>query len=783
MATDLHDACESAPSELIEKVSPREDGSVETRSGSRIGVRPVLRPDFPGHELGGSDFVTFDGSGSRVGGYVPARPQSFVRFTGLTSPVLLLVVDTEEGFDWSAPFSSDRHSVSAIKQLHLCQSLFERFAIRPTYVVDYPIASHASAARELRSLAASGRCIIGSQLHPWVNPPLVERLNLYNSFPGNLPADLELEKLRILSECIAENLGTRPQIYKAGRYGIGPNTAGILRRLGYRVDISIHPRRVYQQEGGPDFRRIPPQPFWLDEDERLLEIPLTCDYYGLFHRWAENLYHDCLTTAPGMALHLPGISARLGLLNRVSISPEGYPLGEAKRLTKALVERGVQVFTLAFHSPSLEPGNTPYVRSQRDLEALLAWLARYIEFFLDKIGGRPATPLDLWALARREAADGERRGEGDRSGDRSWRVRKVADAAAPLAAGMAVAATPAEVRARERIPVLMCINARYAQHAAVCLVSLLENNPDSFFEVVVVSTGELADEAAKLRRSLARYENHTLTIRYFSRSTTVNLPITAQHYSIDNYTRLWISEFFPNETKKVLYIDSDMVIVDSIQELWNTDITEWVLGAVSIPGSDRCPIFGIPERYGYFNSGVLLVNLERWRSEKVFDRLIEYIAANSDKIIDVDQDVLNACLYDRWLHLPHIWNTISPFYINYYPIDVSPRELRRIRSETRIIHFNGASKPWSYLCRHPRRMEYWKYLAKTAWCDYSEEDRSAINWLKKHVGSRIPPEMRNQLKNIVRDGLAWVHGLTAAKDRWRGPEAGRRKPAALRAQR
>lgn len=708
--------------------------------------------------------MTFDGNGAMAGGYTPARPQSFVRFAGLTSPALLLVVDTEEAFDWSAPFSSERHSVSAIKQLHLCQSLFERFAIRPIYVVDYPIASHASAARELRSLAESGRCIIGSQLHPWVNPPLVERLNRHNSFPGNLPPALELEKLRILTECIAENLGTTPQIYKAGRYGIGPNTAGILRQLGYRVDISIHPRRVYLREGGPDFRGIPPHPFWLDDAGQLLEIPLTCDYYGLFHRWAENVYHDWLTTAPGMALHLPGISARLGLLNRVSISPEGYPLGEAKRLTKALVERGVQVFTLAFHSPSLEPGNTPYVRSQRDLDALLAWLAHYIEFFLERIGGQPATPLDLWALARREAAAGagEQSSEGadirrrHGRGDRSCHGEAVASASAPLAARSAATASRVEVRVPEWIPVLMCINARYAQHAAVCLVSLLENNQDSFFEIVVVSTDELADEGIKLRRSLALYENYTLTIKYFTRPTTLNLPITAQHYSIDNYTRLWISEFFPNNTTKVLYLDSDMVIVGKIRELWKTDVTEWILGAVSIPGSDRCPIFGIPERYGYFNSGVLLVNLERWRKERVLDRLLEYVAVNSDKIIDADQDVLNACLYDRWLHLPHIWNAISPFFINYYPLDISPKELCRIRKEVRIIHFNGASKPWSYMCRHPRRSEYWKYLAKTEWCGYSEEDKSAINWLKKHIGPWLPEEMRKHIKNVMRKGQVWV---------------------------
>jgi lipopolysaccharide biosynthesis glycosyltransferase len=696
--------------------------------------------------------VIHDGSGSPASGYRPPRPRNFVSFAGLASPVLLIVVDTEEGFDWSAPFSSEKHSISAIKRLHLCQSLFERFGICPTYVVDYPIASHISASRELRTLLESGHCIIGSQLHPWVNPPIVEVLNRQNSFPGNLPFALESQKLRVLTECIAENLGTTPQIYKAGRYGIGPNTAGILRQLGYRIDMSVHSRRVYLEEGGPDFRAIPPIPFWLDDAEQVLEIPLTCDYYGLFGRWGDNLYHNWLTAATGRALHLPGVSARLGLLNRVSISPEGYPLGEAKQLTKTLIDRGVKIFTVAFHSPSLEPGNTPYVRSQRDLDRLLAWLANYIEFFFEKLDGKSSTPLDLWALARRDpTVIRAPEGPGCDAG-RAIRRDDPAGVCDTPADRTAASATRVGSPMPTRIPVLMCINARYAQHAAVSIVSLLENNRDSFFDIVLVSTDELAGEAAKLRRSLARYGNHAVTVKHFGGSATVNLPVTAQHYSIDNYTRLWVSEFFSEETEKILYLDSDMVVVGDIKELWHSDVTEWIVGAVSIPGSDRCPIFGIPEQYGYFNSGVLLINLRRWRAEQVLARLLAYIEANSNKIIDVDQDVLNACLFDRRLPLPHIWNAISPFFFDHYSLGMTRRELRRIRREARIIHFNGVSKPWSYMCRHPRRSEYWKYLAKTEWRNYSAADKNAINWLKKHIGSRLPEEMRKYLKELMQIG-------------------------------
>ncbi len=71
-------------------------------------------------------------------------------------------------------------------------------------------------------------------------------------------------------------------------------------------------------------------------------------------------------------------------------------------------------------------------------------------------------------------------------------------------------------------------------------------------------------------------------------------------------------------------------------------LNAWFSAAVTIPGSTRCAAYGIPERFGYFQSGVLLINLKRWREERIFDRLQDYVAHNAEKIVDADQDVLNA---------------------------------------------------------------------------------------------------------------------------------------------
>ena len=321
-----------------------------------------------------------------------------------------------------------------------------------------------------------------------------------------------------------------------------------------------------------------------------------------------------------------------------------------------------------------------------------------------------------------------------------------------LVGDKAMATARAAPNALTRIPVLMCINARYAQHAAVCLVSLLENNRNSFFDIVIVTTASLGGEETKLRESLASHGNCTLTLRRFTVPPGVNLPVRNSRYSIDNYIRLWVAEFFSEETHKILYLDADMVVVSEVRALWDIDLGEWMIAAVTIPRSGRCRALGIPEQYGYFNSGVLLINLTRWRSEGLRDRLLAYIADNSDKIVDVDQDVLNACLYAQRLPLPYVWNAIVPFFLDYHPLGISDEELGAVRQHARIVHFNSVSKPWHYLCQHPRRAEYWKYLDKTAWRYFVPEDRNAINWIKKHIGPWLPQKARTYLRDILYKG-------------------------------
>ena len=300
------------------------------------------------------------------------------------TPELLIVVDTEEEFDWAKPFSRDSVSTRTIPAQALAHRVYDRFGIVPTYVVDYPVASDAEALRFLRGLRDSGRAEIGAHLHPWVTPPHLEEVNALKSYHCNLPPELERAKLAALTEAIAQGFGTRPTIFKAGRYGYGPATGRALADLGYRIDCSFVPHTDFSADGGPDFRGRPDAPHWLPEG--LLEVPLTVGFLGAVPGLGERT--AALFDSPAAArLRIPGALARSGLVARSRLTPEGVPPGEQCRLIEAMVARGHRIFSLTYHSPSLAPGHTPYVRSAEDLDRFLAAIEQVLTFFRDKIGG------------------------------------------------------------------------------------------------------------------------------------------------------------------------------------------------------------------------------------------------------------------------------------------------------------------------------------------------------------------------------------------------------------
>lgn len=315
-----------------------------------------------------------------------AGPQ-YVDLTPLGGPRYLVTVDTEEEFDWGQPFSRDRHGTRHVPAIAPFQNLCEDSGVKPVYLADYPIACDPIAAELLGSFAARGKADIGAQLHPWVTPPFDEKIGGRNSFAGNLPRELEMEKLRRLCEKITSNFGVQPKIYRAGRYGIGGATPQILAQLGIDFDSSVRSNFDYSAEDGPCFIGAPLNPFWLSA-QKLIELPLTSVFRGGLRRYGSAVYFGWTGAKMPRAF-----MARTGLLERIALTPEGVPLAKAITAIDAALAQRLGLLNFSFHSPSLEPGHLNYVRNADDLALLYAWW-RGVFSHLAQRGVRPVT-LDM----------------------------------------------------------------------------------------------------------------------------------------------------------------------------------------------------------------------------------------------------------------------------------------------------------------------------------------------------------------------------------------------------
>lgn len=337
------------------------------------------------------------GEGERQG--APARisrpppPDARVHFAPEFGQRFVVTVDTEEEFDWAKPFERTGHGLSHVPRLAKFQQFCEGFGVAPIYLIDYPIASDPAVGMALGDAVRHGRAEIGVQLHPWVNPPHQEQLNVFNSFAGNLPPALERAKLVKLRDTISAAFGQAPRIYRAGRYGVGPATAQILAESGIAIDTSVRSHFDYSSQGGPDFTALPLYPWWVDRQGGLMELPLTTVFSGVLRRQGPWLFPR-LWRVP----RLRGAMARAGLMNRVPFTPEGVTAAEAIRCIDLTLADGLPILVFSFHSPSLRPGHTPYVRDARQLDQLYDWW-RVVFTHLACCGIKPASVSDIMQAA------------------------------------------------------------------------------------------------------------------------------------------------------------------------------------------------------------------------------------------------------------------------------------------------------------------------------------------------------------------------------------------------
>ena len=209
-----------------------------------------------------------------------------------------------------------------------------------------------------------------------------------------------------------------------------------------------------------------------------------------------------------------------------------------------------------------------------------------------------------------------------------------------------------------------------------------------------------------------------------------------------SWARVLLPEMLP-DLERVIYLDADVLAVDSLHPLWDEDLDGGVLGAVRnvIEPGMRAHVaaLGISDPRCYFNAGVLLVDLGALRAERSWERICDFVRNAGRPLTWYDQDALNVVFSGRWKALAPRWNAQNSFWFwNELATEVlGPAALSEAVRDPAIIHFEGPAigKPWHYLNPHPYRERYLAALADTPWAGEPLIDRTMATRLIR----RLPP--------------------------------------------
>lgn len=298
--------------------------------------------------------------------------------------------------------------------------------------------------------------------------------------------------------------------------------------------------------------------------------------------------------------------------------------------------------------------------------------------------------------------------------------------------------------------VLVAADENYVRPLAVTLLSAARTlRAGSQLRVVVLDGGIEASSWAGLCETLVDYPISVESIRP-DPTLFEDLGIS-HHISHTAYFRLMAGQLLPPEIERVIYLDSDTLVQEDLNQLWELDLgNQYCLAAVDIAcpfvdasshsGSARRSLpwlaafnpipnwrqLGIDHGSLYFNSGVMVLNLARWRREKVHRKLLSCLRENRPHVWCWDQYALNVVFANEWGRLESRWNQGA--HVFEYPsknaVPIPPDEFATMRDHPAIIHFTTEYKPWDFESTHPQRELFFQALDQTAWRGWRPEKRS-----------------------------------------------------------
>jgi lipopolysaccharide biosynthesis glycosyltransferase len=295
----------------------------------------------------------------------------------------------------------------------------------------------------------------------------------------------------------------------------------------------------------------------------------------------------------------------------------------------------------------------------------------------------------------------------------------------------------------ETLHVACATEGDYVAHSAAMLHSLLVSTTDASVHIHYLHGPDFATTDERLIAGMVEANGGAISFISVPDELCEGLP-TEGFTGKATWYRVLVPELF-GDLDRLLFLDLDLIVIESLRALWETDLSGNYVGAVTnvLPRhyADLLAAAGF-DCATYFNAGVLLMDLERMRRDRCTESMVAYGVSNADDLVLRDQDALNAVLGRRRLALHPRWNCMNSFFVYPWSTDVfDPDELEAAKRSPAIRHFEGPgiNKPWHYLCEQDSRELYALHRRQTPWPRFRPEGRTA-----KSVLVRLRRQLRQR---------------------------------------
>ena len=288
-------------------------------------------------------------------------------------------------------------------------------------------------------------------------------------------------------------------------------------------------------------------------------------------------------------------------------------------------------------------------------------------------------------------------------------------------------------------------NENYAQHLAVSMASLFDSNLQAEeIHVYVLSTGISPESEQKLQEIAGEFGRQLSLLDLRDIGDRFGYEADGGRFDISAMGRFFLGNMLPAELERVIYLDCDTAVLRPLEKLWETDLHGKVLGAVMEPTiyPQTKAMAGLDPGMPYYNSGVLLIDLVRWRSLDMDRRLREFFRELNGRSAFCDQDAINAVLKGQILPLMPKYNFFSNYkYFHYKDLVrrssiyrlVPEKEFTEAAAHPAVVHYAGDERPWIRGSLNPYRRAYDFYLARTPWAGAPKIKGKELYMLAYHV--------------------------------------------------